>query len=387
MAGKKGKKNYGNPGTISYWIIKKNLSKDEAILKMKEYRESIKQNKIKQFGSEEAYKQHKSNRCALKRENIIRDRFHGDEKAYFKWKSEHGKKYLLGNRLTDVSYWIRKGFSKKEAIEKIKKHNSSCSWMQKQFWINKGFSEEETTILISDKQNLTSLSSFINRHGEKEGTIRYKKFSDIQKKVSSRKNSKIQHNNAMKSRHNSISYWLDKGFSEEESKLFRLEFLKKVCRFFKEYWIEKGFSEKEAKEIISKLQKKNLENKILYPRSAIEDNVFNYILTFDIGAIPNGCIILNENNNIRRVFPDIIGKNYIIEVFGDYWHANPKRYTESSIMYSGLRAKDIWEKDKIRISLIENQVEKKVYIVWEKDLIEKGLEQILNPILKEMGII
>ncbi len=63
--------------------------------------------------------------------------------------------------------------------------------------------------------------------------------------------------------------------------------------------------------------------------------------------------------------------NLIVEVYGDYWHANPEIFkAEDIIRYPGqnfIKAKDIWNKDKKR----ENYLRAKGYdfkIIWERDI-------------------
>lgn len=74
------------------------------------------------------------------------------------------------------------------------------------------------------------------------------------------------------------------------------------------------------------------------------------------------------NKKIKKGFSyDIKYKNKIIEVNGDYWHANPKIY-ESNFFNTRLQkyAFEIWEIDKLK-----NQVakldKKKIFYIWEKD--------------------
>lgn len=71
-----------------------------------------------------------------------------------------------------------------------------------------------------------------------------------------------------------------------------------------------------------------------------------------------------------KYFDIFIAPNILIEIQGDYWHANPIKYKENDILVhhkKEFKAKEIWEKDlnKKRIA------EKKGYIVlylWEHDI-------------------
>lgn len=62
----------------------------------------------------------------------------------------------------------------------------------------------------------------------------------------------------------------------------------------------------------------------------------------------------------------IPSKNKIIEYFGNYWHCNPKKYKDEyfhTIIKKS--AKEIWERDKERIDLLEGSGYN-VEVVWEK---------------------
>ena len=64
--------------------------------------------------------------------------------------------------------------------------------------------------------------------------------------------------------------------------------------------------------------------------------------------------------------------NTIIEIFGDYWHANPEIYESFNTFNFNntiITASDIWKKDKLRISKLEN-LGYTVIVIWEKDIRE-----------------
>lgn len=61
----------------------------------------------------------------------------------------------------------------------------------------------------------------------------------------------------------------------------------------------------------------------------------------------------------------------VIEVFGDYWHANPIRYNKDEyINYPNnntILVEDVWSKDKNRLELLNNEGFE-ILIVWENDI-------------------
>ena len=79
----------------------------------------------------------------------------------------------------------------------------------------------------------------------------------------------------------------------------------------------------------------------------------------------------------------VIEPNYVIEVFGDYWHFNPKIYDGEEVQRMGskgaLKAKDTWEYDKYVINGMK-KLGCKVIVIWESELNE--LDRITKKILK-----
>ena len=106
--------------------------------------------------------------------------------------------------------------------------------------------------------------------------------------------------------------------------------------------------------------------------------------------------VLKENNisythqyiikkNKKRKFYDfhITEYNILIEVNGDYWHANPENYKPNDVIhycFGEVKAVEIWERDKIKKEFAENKGYKVIYI-WEKELNKlKTNKQILEHI-------
>ena len=59
--------------------------------------------------------------------------------------------------------------------------------------------------------------------------------------------------------------------------------------------------------------------------------------------------------------------NLLLEVNGDYWHANPKFYKASDIMREGVTAQDIWNRDKKFRDCLNGSKFKVIYL-WEYDM-------------------
>ncbi len=79
-----------------------------------------------------------------------------------------------------------------------------------------------------------------------------------------------------------------------------------------------------------------------------------------------------------------------IEFQGDLWHANPQRYTEDDIPIkfdkNMMTAKQIWERDRVKQKFLKTKLSKLI-IIWESDLVKRGLDSIINEILKEINSI
>ena len=86
----------------------------------------------------------------------------------------------------------------------------------------------------------------------------------------------------------------------------------------------------------------------------------------------------------------VIEPDKVIELFGDYWHCNPKDYVHYGRLKSGFKpndkitggviAKNKWKKDKEMVEDIEKQGYR-ILIIWEGEL-EKELDKTTKKILK-----
>lgn len=71
--------------------------------------------------------------------------------------------------------------------------------------------------------------------------------------------------------------------------------------------------------------------------------------------------------------------NLVIEINGDFFHCNPKKYNEDYFNYfSNLTAKEIWILEKQILDDVKNLYGCKLYIIWESDWKENKNEIINN---------
>jgi G:T-mismatch repair DNA endonuclease (very short patch repair protein) len=73
----------------------------------------------------------------------------------------------------------------------------------------------------------------------------------------------------------------------------------------------------------------------------------------------------------RKYFYDLcsVANKKIIELHGDFWHANPKYFTENQYAnHPGgkILSKNLWDKD-MKKTLVANQHGFNVMVVWESD--------------------
>jgi len=79
----------------------------------------------------------------------------------------------------------------------------------------------------------------------------------------------------------------------------------------------------------------------------------------------------------------IVESNKVIEIFGDYWHFNPKQYDGDSIHKvrgKKIKVKEVWEYDQYVIDGMKQQ-NLHVLVIWESEL-KKEFEKTVEKILK-----
>lgn len=157
---------------------------------------------------------------------------------------------------------------------------------------------------------------------------------------------------------------ISKGVKESYNKFPELRIER--GELMKKYWKDGTIVKNNYSCNKSKIQSKLFEDvKLLLPKNDVKENE-----------------VISYNN--KWLFPDILIKDLkiVIEYNGDYWHANPKKYKSDDKIKSGL-AKNIWEKDKKRIKLL-NKLGYMVIIVWQLDY-KKNKQKILQKIKKQVN--
>jgi G:T-mismatch repair DNA endonuclease (very short patch repair protein) len=85
----------------------------------------------------------------------------------------------------------------------------------------------------------------------------------------------------------------------------------------------------------------------------------------------------------------ILKTNILIEVNGDFWHANPSQYCENDTLLhpstNGIKASDIWKKDQKKLDLAKSKGYH-VVTIWENFLKNSSEKEILEKIYNEIKI-
>lgn len=296
---------------------------------------------------------------------------------------------VITNRLNKYGIKIPKGsaYSKKYWLERgmkeelIDEHIKTLRPVNKEYWLKLGFSEEEAILQI-EGQKLVSLRGCIARFGEIEGN---KIWNDREEKRSEW--GKMGSAN--------IQYWINKGYTLEEAKLKRSE---RQSTFSKEKCIEK-YGEEEGMKVFTNRQVKWQEN--LYKNGNLKSGYSNISqeLFFNLlkeyrpkeinklyFALHNGEYCLTFDNSFFRYDFTDLNSMKIIEYNGDDYHANPKKYLAEdnpNPFRRELTAKEIWDKDKIKIELAKTEG-LETLVVWDSEY-KKDKQEIINKCLEFLG--
>lgn len=309
-----------------------------------------------------------------------------NENEYIKYKQKLAAKALSGNRVTDISYWIKKGFSEEEAKNQITLFKKEHSPRRIELWIMRGFSIEEARKKVSSIQSKTSKQSFINRYGEHEGLKRYflyiakvksvSKYCTIQGQEILQRKATLQ--NKMR-----LTYWKNLGFSDLEAEKLRMQYIKIKNRFFVDFWIDKGYTEEEARNQILD-DRRNTRAKVAstqnsrFGKSKMEIKVGEALLEQGLKLSSfQPCVKDPERNKLY--FPDFFIETLdcYLEFFGDYWHRNPIQFSDPASI-------KIQENDMLRLQRIEEISKKKVIVLWEDELYKNGYNNLRNAIERKL---
>lgn len=170
---------------------------------------------------------------------------------------------------------------------------------------------------------------------------------------------------------------------------FRLEFkarmnkpsrIKKVSENSKKWWANLKKDPEKFKKRLS-LFTNGLQNKIIRDNGYKMNNVeYEFSKLLDKHNLKYR---YEEFFNFekRSILPDfhLPDHNNIIEIFGDYWHANPIEFKSNDRIFKNMYAHTIWKKDKEKKQLFE-AANYKYRVVWESE-IWNNIEEVERKLL------
>jgi len=247
-------------------------------------------------------------------------------------------------------YGVTEGKKRWQKYKQKQAYSNSYEYKKEKYgWTDKEFKN-------FNKSRAVTLKNLIQKHGETEGTIRWHNYCERQAYT------------------NTINYFVGK----YGRKIGRKKY-KKVCK-------EKSHSV----ENICKRYNCDIDTAVLLLQDRINQN--NYVSNSEKFFIDELEKIIDVSldysyktkqycvyGNNKANFYDIVHNNRAIEYNGDYWHCNPKTFSENYYHTTANKlAKDIWQKDANKIELIEKERNIPCLVVWESEFLENP-----NQILEE----
>lgn len=195
-----------------------------------------------------------------------------------------------------------------------------------------------------------------------------------------------------------IEYYLNQGMSEEDAKealsnrqtTFSLDICikkygeekgRKVWQERQDKWIETlNALPEEEKDRINKQKMEALKNSY----SMISTDLFKQLNVKNSLYGKKEATLKVEG---KYLYPDFLIDKKVIEFYGDFWHANPRKYKSKDILklpqigsWKEKTAQDIWKRDKNRLKLLKESGYE-VLVVWEMDY-RKNKKEIVEKCLK-----
>lgn len=227
-------------------------------------------------------------------------------------------------------------------VKRTEEYYDKCFNNRLNFYIKRGFSEVEAKQKLSDRQRLTTLESFIKRYGNERGLLAYNKRIE---KCRNTWNNRTQEdrNRINSSRGRTLAQLIDTHGEVEAKRIM-------------------------SSRTASNSSVSNLEKEIVAELRKTFSNVHTQLR-------------LHTNDCKVRLY-DIVIDSMIVEVNGDFWHANPKFYKSTDIVRKGFTAQDIWQHDEEKRILAEHNSYYIVY-VWESEYRENK-QKVLNTLIRNI---
>lgn len=327
----------------------------------------------------------------------------------------------IGNKRLSES---RKNYNSRDPVQYAERHDVSLEEAQKQidyfvrcgsvlcieYYTSRGMSEEDAIAAVSKKQSENSKRcvDYWMRHGRtlEEATESVRQYQSAEGLKHVAKNyDKIKNGEYSNL---CVAYWINKGYSEEESRdiiseiqrkyslryveTVPLEERKKNSHVCIEYWEKRypdDYMERYADHITNTLHLRYV--------SEISREVFSNVMTgltedyidANINTNTNEYVVVSRKTKKCYLYDFVDKKQKIcIEFNGDYWHANPAKYSSDDIISfpKGRKevAKNLWEADALKLSTIESERAYRTIVVWESDY-KNDPVGVVSFLRKELG--
>ncbi len=155
-------------------------------------------------------------------------------------------------------------------------------------------------------------------------------------------------------------------FTGRKSYLITDNYRQRQSQIMKSYWSSLSDEEKTARLAnydYSKMLKGLLFNGGKYSKlhTVVKQDMLSVGLTSFVSEYQIGSYVVDEFCKQSKT---------VIEINGDYWHANPSKYEGTDVVYfpkKSVLAREIWDRDNQRIKVIE-ALGLRVIVLWEHDI-------------------
>lgn len=340
----------------------------------------LKDKLIARYGKREGRKRYASflKKCNVSLKGFI-DRYGQDEglRKYddFKRSSLNNKEAMVkrhGEKEGAIRYNLM--------VEKMRKRSKFTL----AYWIDFFEGDYELACNTYKMEQARGLPYFIRKYGEEEGEKRYQKLCEVRKSQNSvqyRVNKygeidgkkKWEKECRLKGVKQKLDYYIEKYGKKEGEKRYQEFCRSKLCTLSS---FENKFGKERGREKYIDYRKAFLKGRSLRIRKSKFQNEFvEEVLRY--GRFSNNALLFGDSELL--IFDHGTGAGFfydlcspktkkIVEIHGDYWHANPQIYNSDYYHpVKKIKASQIWAADKIKEILAEKNGYD-VLVVWEKDI-------------------
>lgn len=259
-------------------------------------------------------------------------------------KAKEISKTMPSNSPYSVTHWTNKinpATNQNYTIDEAKFECNSRRPIKMEYWLVLGHTKDEAERLAKDHKN----------NNDRKAALASSNRSSELKKLSSNK---------------TVEYWVMRGFSRDEA-------VKKISELQATFTYEKCISKYgaiEGKKRWGQRQKKWITALNSCGMKGGFSKISNELFTLLSANFPS--ILYGTNEKILTIDENVymidcihIEKKKIIEFYGDYWHANPKKFNSSKKVHKKI-AKDIWTKDNKKIEDLQ-ALGYEILVIWESE--------------------